>query len=230
MKVVEIFRSIQGEGRTAGWPTVFVRLGVCNLNCVWCDTPYAHNGGEEMPLDRVIATVEALGPGQVCVTGGEPLLQPEGTALARHLAESGRHVTFMTNGSLPIGPVRDTTDPRHQRIDFLIDVKSPWHDGPAPDSMAGLLPTTTHFHYENIANLRTIDEVKFIVRNRIEFDWAVGFANLHSLWGLAHAVRIGPVSGEIGADTIADWILESRTPAVLHVQLHKILWGVDTRR
>ena len=257
MKVVEVFRSIQGEGTQAGRPCVFVRLAGCNLRCAWCDTPYAQDGaGEEVPRADVVARALAAGPGMCCVTGGEPLLQPDAPDLVRALLEAGRDVQVMTNGSLPLHAV-----PREAVL--AVDVKTPWAahgavrdfaaDSPrigrgpdeirsdTPASGAGATgqsaaapapadPPPPHFDPSNLSRLSRRDEVKFVVRSRPEFDWACRWAASVALFDRVGTVFAGPAWGAIDAGTVADWILESRLPLRLNVQWHKVLWGADTRR
>ncbi len=257
MKVVEVFRSIQGEGTQAGRPCVFVRLAGCNLRCTWCDTPYAQDeAGEEVPLADVVTRVLEAGPGMCCVTGGEPLLQPDAPDLVRALLAAGRDVQVMTNGSLPLHAV-----PREAVL--AVDVKTPWaHAGTvraftgAPSrtvhAPGGIRPDTPafrtgatgpgaaasapanlpppHFDPSNLSRLTRRDEVKFVVRDRGEFDWACQWAASVGLFDRVGAVFAGPAWGSIDAGTVADWILDSRLPLRLNVQWHKFLWGAATRR
>lgn len=231
MKVVEVFRSIQGEGTQAGRPCTFVRLGGCNLHCAWCDTPYARGeGGRDLDVGGAVAEALALGPGLCCVTGGEPLLQPEAPALVRALLQAGRDVQVMTNGSLPLHAVP-------AEAILAVDIKTPWSHGTETGTSAGGrspdrvdLPEPPHFDRGNLARLSRRDEVKFVVRDRREFEWAARWAEKAGLFDRVGTVFAGPAWGEIDPAVLAEWILESRLPLRLNLQWHKVLWGKDTRR
>jgi 7-carboxy-7-deazaguanine synthase len=231
MQIVEIFRSIQGEGTRTGEPTTFVRLAGCNLHCTWCDTPYAQGGtGVERSIPQIVAEVAASGPGLVCVTGGEPLLQVATPDLVRALLSVGRGVQVMTNGSLLLHAIPLAAT-------LAVDIKTPWsHEsvdsaipaGRAPDR--GDLPAPPHFDLANLRRLSKPDEVKFVVRDRREFEWAALWADRVGLFDTVGTVLVGAAWDELDAATVADWILESRLPIRLNVQLHKMLWGTGTRR
>jgi 7-carboxy-7-deazaguanine synthase len=226
MRIVEIFRSIQGEGTQAGRPCTFVRLAGCNLRCAWCDTPCGQDvaGGDERALPDVVAAALAGGTPLLCVTGGEPLLQPGCPELVGALLAAGRDVQVFTNGSLPL----DVLPAAASRV---VDVKSPWaHRQDLPD---GVLPPDTpppHFRTANLAALGPRDEVKFVVRDRREFDWAAAWAGSSGLLDRAGTVWIGAAWGLLDPARVADWILASRLPLRLGLQWHKILWGAGTRR
>jgi 7-carboxy-7-deazaguanine synthase len=231
MRIVETFRSIQGEGTWAGCPCIFVRLGGCNLRCAWCDTPYAQgDDGTEQTVAQVVESALALGSGPVCVTGGEPLVQASTPDLVRALIAAGRNVQVMTNGTIPL-----TSLPREATL--VVDVKTPWSGessemqgagGRAPDRFD--LPQPRDFHRDNLAWLSRRDEVKFVVRDRREFEWAALWAEKHGLFDRVGAVLVGAAWGELETGVLADWILESRLPLRLNLQWHKLLWGGGTRR
>ncbi len=222
MTVAEVFPSLQGEGRRAGEPTAFVRLAGCNLRCSWCDTTHAWSGGTPMTVAEVVEAALGLGLPRACVTGGEPLLDPETPALLAALLDAGLHVTLMTNGSLPLDPVPAA-------VHKVVDIKSPWAHSPGVPP-APLEPPPPHFHRGNLALLTPDDDVKFVVRDRTEFDWALRFADREALYERAGAVFVGPAFGLLDPALLAEWVLASRRPLRLHLQLHKVLWGPDTRR
>ncbi len=222
MRVAEVFASLQGEGRRAGEPTAFVRLAGCNLRCAWCDTSDAWEGGTAMTVADVVEAVRRLCLPWTCVTGGEPMLDPETPTLIRALQGAGLGVTLMTNGSLPLDRLPDA-------VHKVVDIKSPWsHLADAPESLADLPPA--HLAPRNLALLTRDDDVKFVVRSRAEFDWALGFADREGLFGRVGAVFVGPAWGLLDPAVLAEWVLASRRPLRLHMQLHKVLWGAETRR
>jgi 7-carboxy-7-deazaguanine synthase len=205
LKVSEIFLSLQGESSRVGLPTVFVRLTGCPLRCLWCDTTYAFSGGETMSLSQVLAEVEAYGVRHVCVTGGEPLAQSACRPLLAALCETGHAVSLETSGALDIARV----DPRVARV---VDLKAP-----------GSGESARNF-WPNIDLLSAHDELKFVLKDRTDYDWARQvIAERH----LAERCPIlfSPVAGELPAATLADWILADRLHVRLQVQLHKLLWG-----
>lgn len=206
LEVSEVFRSLQGETRWTGLPAVFVRLTGCNLRCTWCDTRYAYEGGEPIAIDPLLARVERLArPGDlVVVTGGEPLLQAGAFALLSALADAGRTVLLETNGSLDVAGV----DPRVHRI---LDVKCPG---------SGEHETTA---WENLALLGTKDEVKLVVRDRADFDYAVQVTRRHGLVGRTGVV-FSPVAGVLDPPALAQWLLDAGLRVRLGLQLHRVLW------
>mgnify|MGYP000038284244 CR=1 FL=1 len=214
MWVTEIFHSIQGESSYAGLPCTFVRLTGCHLRCVYCDTTYAFFGGERMSVEEVLARVGAFWEGAegmrlVEVTGGEPLLQKDIYPLTERLCDLGYTVLMETSGSLPIWHL----DPRVIRI---MDLKT---------------PGSGHAHanlWENIEHLRPRDEVKFVLMDRRDFEWACDIIHRYDLTRRAH-VLMSPAHGILDPKTLAEWILRSRLPVRLQIQLHKYIWGPDAR-
>jgi 7-carboxy-7-deazaguanine synthase len=208
MRVTEIFHSIQGESTHAGRPCVFVRLTGCNLRCRWCDSAYTFSGGEKMTVAEVIDQVLAYGCNLVEVTGGEPLAQAEAFELIGNLCERGMEVLIETSGSIDVTP----TDPRAK---LILDVKCPG---------SGEVEAN---RWSNMANLRPHDEVKFVIADRTDYDWAREIIQRENLgrW----TVLLSPVWGELDMKTLAQWMLSDRLPARLQTQLHKHIWGADAR-
>jgi 7-carboxy-7-deazaguanine synthase len=206
MKVTEIFHSIQGESSWAGLPCVFVRTTGCQLRCVWCDTDYAFYGGQEMTVGEIIEQVEQLGGGcrLVQLTGGEPLLHKEIGPLAQQLVDRGYTVLCETSGSLDIGRLPAATVK-------IMDIKCPG-SGEVERNL-----------WSNLDKLGPLDELKFVLRDRRDYDWAVG---LIAKRGLAERrILLAPVSGELDPRELAEWMLADHVPARLQVQLHKVIWG-----
>ncbi len=203
--VNEVFFSIQGEGTRSGAPCVFVRLTGCPLRCVWCDTAYAFSGGEVMPVADAADRVLALGTDLVEVTGGEPLEQEGVYPLMKRLLERGKTVLLETGGHVPL----DRVD---LRVIKIVDVKAP-----GSGMMAANLP-------ENLDRLGPNDEVKFVLADRRDFDWALAFVADRGL-DRRNLVTFSPVWEKLSAAELADWIRDSGRPIRLGLQLHKLLWG-----
>jgi 7-carboxy-7-deazaguanine synthase len=208
VRVTEIFRSLQGESTYAGLPCVFVRLTGCALRCVWCDTAYAFSGGVEREIADVVAEVTGHGVPLVEITGGEPLEQEGFYELSEELLARGHTVLVETGGHVPL----DRVDPRVVKI---VDVKCPGSGMAHANAL------------ENLALLGPKDEVKFVVADRADFDFAVGVVRSHALAG-KHALLVSPVfsgaASPLAAQT-AEWIRDSGLPLRLNLQLHKVLWG-----
>jgi 7-carboxy-7-deazaguanine synthase len=209
LKVTEIFHSIQGESSLAGRPCVFVRLTGCQMRCVWCDTAYAFHGGEWRSVEEVVAEVRALGCPLVEVTGGEPLLQPGVHPLMTRLCDEGFEVLLETGGGLDISGV----DPRVKRI---VDVKCPGSGEAA------------HNRWENLDHVRPGDELKFVLADRADYEWARQTIAERGLAGRC-PIHLSPVWGAVDPAELAAWILADRLPVRLSLQLHKLLWGAEAR-
>jgi 7-carboxy-7-deazaguanine synthase len=210
LTVNEIFYSIQGESTRAGEPCVFVRLTACDLRCSWCDTPYAFSEGRKMSIDQVVAAVDRYRCPLVEITGGEPLLQDDVYPLMERLLESGRTVMLETGGHRPIGRV-----PRAVRK--IVDVKCPG-SGEAHRN-----------DWSNLDRLAAHDEVKFVIKDRADYEFAREVITRHDLPGRAAAVLLSPVHGILDPKTLSEWMLADDIPARLQVQLHKYIWSPDTR-
>jgi len=205
VRVTEIFRSIQGESTRAGFPCAFIRLTGCSLRCVWCDTAYAFSGGEMMAVADAAQRVLELGTDLVEVTGGEPLEQEGVYPLMETLLEQGKTVLLETGGHVAL----DRVDPRVVKI---VDVKAP-----GSGMMAANLP-------ENLESLGSRDEIKFVLADRRDFDWALDFVAARDL-DQKHVVTFSPVWESLPGADLAGWIRDSGRPIRLGLQLHKLLWG-----
>jgi 7-carboxy-7-deazaguanine synthase len=210
LTVNEIFYSIQGESTRAGEACVFVRLTACDLRCSWCDTPYAFHEGRKMSVDEVVAAVAEHGCPLVEITGGEPLLQEDVFPLMERLLADGRTVMLETGGHRPIDRVPAA-------VLKIVDVKCPG-SGEAGKN-----------HWSNLSRLAAHDEVKFVIRDRADYDFARDVVARHSLARCAGAVLFSPVHGVLDAKTLSEWMLADHVPARLQLQLHKFIWSPSTR-
>ena len=210
LTINEIFYSIQGESTRAGQPCVFVRLTACDLRCSWCDTPYAFHEGSKRTLDEVVADVERYGCQLVEITGGEPLLQDDVYPLMRRLVDSGRTVLLETGGHRPIGGVP-------AEVIRIVDVKCPASGESDKNDWSNLDALSPH------------DEVKFVIQDRRDFEFAVDVVRRHSLAGRCAAVLFSPVHGVLHPKALSEWMLADSVPARLQVQLHKYIWPPSTR-
>jgi len=209
LNVSEIFFSIQGESTHVGRPCVFVRLTACDLRCVWCDTAYAFEGGEELTLDVIEERIGAYGCMLVELTGGEPLLQKNVHDLIRRLCDRGYELLIETGGHLDIKSV----DPRAK---IIMDVKCP---GSRMEKKN---------RWENLTALKTGDEVKFVLADRADYEWAKEILRT-KLAGKENVVLFSPVFGRLGNDLLSEWILEDKLPVRFQVQLHKYIWEPTKR-
>jgi 7-carboxy-7-deazaguanine synthase len=210
LTVNEIFHSIQGESTHAGRPCVFVRLTACDLRCSWCDTPYAFHEGHKSSVDEVIEQVRAFECPTVEITGGEPLLQPDVYPLMQRLVDDRYTVLLETGGHRSIAGV----PPQVIRI---VDVKCP-ASGEAEKN-----------HWPNIDLLTPRDEVKFVIQDRGDYEFARDVLERYSLADRCAAVLFSPVHGVLESKILAAWILEDRLPVRLQLQVHKYVWGADVR-
>ncbi|MGB4342712.1 MAG: 7-carboxy-7-deazaguanine synthase QueE [Moraxellaceae bacterium] len=206
LRITEIFHSLQGEARSVGRPTVFVRLTGCPLRCVWCDTPYSFSGGTIMTLDTVLESVATHGARHVCVTGGEPLAQPECLPLLTALCDAGLDVSLETGGAMDISGV----DPRVSKV---MDLK-------APDS-----GEAHRNRYENIPLLTRHDQVKFVIASRKDYEWARFKCDEYALPNRVGDVLFSPVHNALEPRQLAEWILADRLHVRMQVKLHKYLWN-----
>jgi 7-carboxy-7-deazaguanine synthase len=205
LRVTEIFRSIQGEGMRAGFPCAFIRLTGCSLRCVWCDSAYAFYGGLEMSVEEAAEKALAIGTDLVEVTGGEPLEQEGVYPLMARFLDAGRTVLLETGGHIPL----DRVDPRVVKI---VDVKAP-----GSGMQSANLP-------ENLEKLTPSDELKFVLADRRDFDWALRLVSENDL-DSKNVVTFSPVWEALSPSDLADWIRDSGRRIRLGLQLHKLLWG-----
>jgi 7-carboxy-7-deazaguanine synthase len=205
LRINEIFHSLQGEADSVGFPTVFVRLTGCPLRCQYCDTEYAFHSGEWFDLDAVLLKVGELKAHHVCVTGGEPLAQPNCLKLLERLCDAGFAVSLETSGALDVAAV----DPRVSRV---IDIKTPDSNEAARNRI------------ENFAHLSQRDQLKFVICSRADFDWSKAFLLEHGLMERCR-VLFSPSYNQLSPTSLADWILADRLPVRFQLQLHKVLWG-----
>ena len=210
LKITEIFLSLQGEARDAGWPTVFVRLTGCPLRCQYCDTAYAFHGGEWRDIDAILAEVASYGVRHVCVTGGEPLAQKRCITLLQRLCDAGYDVSLETSGAIDIADV----DPRVSRV---LDIKTP-----------GSMEVTRN-RWENLPLLTAHDQIKFVICDRADFDWARDVVAEHRLADICD-VLFSPSYAQLAPRDLADWIVADRLPVRYQMQLHKLLWNDEPGR
>jgi 7-carboxy-7-deazaguanine synthase len=210
LRVTEIFHSLQGEARSVGWPTVFVRLTGCPLRCTYCDTTYSFFGGEWRTIDAIMDEVAVHGARHVCVTGGEPLSQKRCLVLLRRLCDAGYEVSLETSGAIDIADV-DT------RVSRVMDLKT---------------PASGEMHrnrWDNVAALTPNDQVKFVICDRTDYEWSRERLREHALDRRCD-VLFSPSHGQVELRALAEWILEDRLPVRLQTQLHKHIWGEEKGR
>jgi len=210
LTINEIFYSIQGESTRAGRPCVFVRLSACDLRCSWCDTPYAFHEGTKRSVDEVVAEVEGHGCPLVEITGGEPLLQEDVYPLMDRLLARGLTVMLETGGHRPVTRVPPA-------VVKIVDVKCPG-SGEASKNDWG-----------NLDRLSPHDELKFVVQDRADYEFARELIGRHALASRCAAILISPVHGVLDPKTLSDWMLADHLPARLQLQMHKYIWSPSTR-
>lgn len=208
LRINEIFYSLQGESSTVGLPTTFVRLTGCPLRCGYCDTEYAFHEGRQMSLDDIVASVQDTGARYVCVTGGEPLAQPNCLTLLSRLCDLGKHVTLETSGAMDISQV-------DSRVNVIMDIKTPGSN----ESDRNL--------ETNIGCLKPIDEVKFVICDRRDYEWTRARIDQYDLRHRVREILLSPSYGQVSYRDLAEWILQDRLPVRMQVQLHKIIWGEE---
>jgi 7-carboxy-7-deazaguanine synthase len=205
LRINEIFYSLQGEADAVGFPTVFVRLTGCPLRCQYCDTEYAFHAGDWHDIDAIIDQVRGFGAKHVCVTGGEPLAQPNCLQLLTRLCDEGFHVSLETSGAMNIAQV-------DARVSRVVDVKTPGSNEAARNRI------------ENFDLLTPRDQLKFVICSREDFDWSKAYLQEHGLPDRCQ-ILFSPSYQQIPATSLAEWILADRLPVRFQLQLHKILWG-----
>lgn len=210
MKVCEIFASIQGESSYAAYPCVFVRLTGCNLRCAYCDTTYAYDEGREMDMPEILHAVKAFGIRLVEITGGEPLIQAESRALTDMLINQGYTVLVETNGSMDISDIND-------KASIILDMKTP--SSRMSDKML----------MENLDSVEKKDDVKFVISDREDYEWAKDIIRKYSLEGKTN-VLLSPVFGVLDPSVLTGWMLDEGVNARLNMQLHKYIFGRDKRK
>ncbi|MFO1367675.1 MAG: 7-carboxy-7-deazaguanine synthase QueE [Marinagarivorans sp.] len=206
LRITEVFYSLQGEALTAGLPTVFIRLTGCPLRCGYCDSEYAFFGGERRSIASLLEETAGFSPRYVCVTGGEPLAQPNCLPLLSALCDAGFDVSLETSGALDISGV-------DARVSVVMDLKTPG---------SGELDKN---RWENIALLKPSDQVKFVITDYADFQWASFTTAQHELPGKVAAVWFSPSFTQVNPRELAQWILRDRLPVRFQLQLHKQLWG-----
>ena len=206
LRISEIFYSLQGEARTVGLPTVFVRLTGCPLRCLYCDTEYAFSGGESFAVDDVVAQVAGYSPRYVTVTGGEPLAQKACLPLLARLCDAGYEVSLETSGAISVVGV-------DERVVTVLDLKTPASGEVARND------------YDNIPLLKQHDQVKFVICDRADYEWARFKLDEYQLASRVSDILFSPSHGQLSGRDLAEWILADNLPVRLQLQLHKLLWN-----
>ena len=206
LRITEIFYSLQGEARTVGCPTVFIRLTGCPLRCGYCDTAYAFTGGEIKSIAEVLDTVASYQPRFITVTGGEPLAQKNCLALLTALCDKDYDVSLETSGALDVSEV-------DARVSKVMDLKTP-----SSSEMH-------RNHYDNISHLLPHDQVKFVIGDRTDYEWATQQIQKYDLVKKVSEILFSPVYKQIEPQQLAQWILDDHLPVRLQMQMHKLIWG-----
>ena len=205
LKIYEIFHSLQGETSRIGLPTVFVRLTGCPMRCTYCDTEYAFSGGGNMQITEILAKVAEFGTKYVTVTGGEPLAQKECYTLLQALCDAGYSVSLETGGAMDIAPVDN-------RVSIILDIKTPGSN------------EEKNMLWSNVNHIKPKDEIKFVLCNRADYDWAkTKMAELKLTEKCP--ILFSPSYHDLSAETLAGWVLADKLQVRMQIQLHKILWG-----
>lgn len=205
LKIYEIFHSLQGETSRMGLPTVFIRLTGCPMRCTYCDTAYAFSGGTNIETATILSKVAQYNTRFVTVTGGEPLAQKACYGLLKELCDAGYSVSLETGGAMDIAPV-------DARVSIILDIKTP-----ASNELINM-------RWDNLAHIKPIDELKFVLCNRADYDWAKALLTTHKLPEKC-PVLFSPSYHDLKADELASWVLADQLPVRMQLQLHKILWG-----
>ena len=205
LRINEIFHSLQGEADAVGFPTVFVRLTGCPLRCQYCDTAYAFHAGDWLDLDVIVERVQGFGAEHVCVTGGEPLAQPNCSTLLSRLCDAGFEVSLETSGAMDIGAV-------DERVARVVDVKTPGSR------------ESTRNRIDNFAHLTKRDQLKFVICSREDYEWSKAYLQEYELTGRCQ-ILFSPSYSQVSPTLLADWILSDRLKVRFQLQLHKVLWG-----
>lgn len=205
LNIIEVFRSIQGETSYTGLPTTFIRLAACNLRCTWCDTTYSFGRGEPATLESLIQQVEQNGCKNVCVTGGEPLLQKNVIPLITQLCDKDYKVSVETSGSL-------TTEYIDRRAKVILDIKCPG-SGMSNKNL-----------WKNLEWLNVQDEIKFVIMDRADYDWSIEICNQYDLFSKSREILFSPVFNKLDPQKLIEWILVDQLPVRLNMQIHKFIW------
>ena len=209
IQITEIYRSIQGESTYAGLPCVFIRTTGCNLRCTWCDTEYAFYGGRKMSVEDILKDVEALQTNLVEITGGEPLLQKDVPELAGQLLEKKYTVLVETSGERDISLLPE-------RVIKIMDLKCPGSG------------ESQRNRWDNLKHLTMEDQIKFVIKDRTDYDWAFDVIHKHQLEGLVQ-ILISPVFGSLDLQQLTGWVLDDHLLARVQIQMHKIIWNPRTK-
>ena len=205
LKIYEIFHSLQGETSRIGLPTVFVRLTGCPMRCTYCDTEYAFSGGGNMQITEILAKVASFETKYVTVTGGEPLAQKECYTLLQALCDAGYSVSLETGGAMDIAPV-------DSRVSIILDIKTPGSN------------EEKNMLWSNVSHIKPKDEIKFVLCNRADYDWAKTKMTELKLTEKC-PILFSPSYHDLSAETLAGWVLADKLQVRMQIQLHKILWG-----